>query len=253
MSLVNISLTAQISYTKANVNNYEVGDLFQYFFWYPEGSTKTQRDVIDKYYSASEDTVYYVNHILKIHYNSSGYTYEDYVDTVLFTDLNSMVGNSGTVSYSEYTCNDSVIQYYSPAINMFPTKTEQYGIGIGKVYARYEYEDEISYDITYLDLTYYNKGDSVCGTYDQNFETVDINKIEQGFLNIYPNPANSYAIVEGLKLQVESIAVYDLTGKLVKCVSVKESIDSFKIEVSDLQSGIYLVKVGERIEKLVVE
>ena len=248
------SLTAQISYTKANVYNYEVGDLFQYFFWHPEGSTSTQRDVVDKYYSASEDTVYYVNHILKMHYNASGYTYEDYVDTVFFTDLNSMVGNLGTVSYTKYTCNDSVIQYYTPAEYVFPTKTEQYGIGIGKVYAQYEYEGEISYDITYHDLTYYNKGDSVCGTYNPSYETININEFEKekDFI-IYPNPANSYAVVESSKLMVESVDVYDVMGKLVKSFSLNDANDSFKIDVSDLQSGIYFLKVGEQMEKLIVE
>lgn len=87
---------------------------------------------------------------------------------------------------------------------------------------------------------------------DLTAETEEITEREKSF-SVYPNPAKGYVVVEGCKLKVESVAVYDLMGKLIRSIPVKELSEKFKIDVSDLQSGIYLLKVGELIEKLVVE
>lgn len=75
---------------------------------------------------------------------------------------------------------------------------------------------------------------------------------------MYPNPATSFAIVEGSYFdrlsnhKVESVAIYDVTGKLVKHISSNEHSNNLKIDVSDLRSGIYMVKLGDRIKKLIV-
>ncbi len=60
---------------------------------------------------------------------------------------------------------------------------------------------------------------------------------------IYPSPANNDLFVSGI--QVNSlISVYDITGRQVLSVSATSSAE--KIDVSPLQTGIYIIKVSNR-------
>ena len=67
----------------------------------------------------------------------------------------------------------------------------------------------------------------------------------QDDLNVYPNPASNYIIVQ-CKGQ-EFIECYDLQGKLI----LKNKIESprTQIDVSNLSKGIYIIKVGEKSKK----
>jgi len=61
------------------------------------------------------------------------------------------------------------------------------------------------------------------------------------FINIYPNPTNSVFSISTQGLHIQgNIRVYDINGKLVKSI---KPIDVTKISVSDLSSGIYVVRV----------
>lgn len=82
-------------------------------------------------------------------------------------------------------------------------------------------------------------------------------------LSIYPNPANDQLKVEFTteNAMVPEIKIFDLTGKMVRHFDKEFILNSavFKadLDISDLKSGIYFVKViqGERVwsEKLVVK
>jgi outer membrane receptor for monomeric catechols len=56
-------------------------------------------------------------------------------------------------------------------------------------------------------------------------------------LSIYPNPATDHIFVDGVQ-NIKSIKVYSILGCLEK-----EVFNTHKIEVSNLASGIYVVKV----------
>jgi len=76
---------------------------------------------------------------------------------------------------------------------------------------------------------------------------------EPSIISVFPNPASEYIIVNSQTKQ--DIFIYDLTGKVVKQFKAQNS--EFKIEVGDLEKGIYLVKVGTvngvATQKLVIE
>ncbi|MBN2668726.1 MAG: T9SS type A sorting domain-containing protein [Bacteroidales bacterium] len=102
-------------------------------------------------------------------------------------------------------------------------------------------------------LVYYDKGGIEWGT-PIDF-TVEIESHIQNFIEVYPNPADNYLVVNTIHesyLQNETIEIYDLTGKLVMSSTVETS-KGFTIDVSVLQKGIYLVKIGAETQKLVVE
>ena len=80
---------------------------------------------------------------------------------------------------------------------------------------------------------------------------------------LYPNPTKStvFVEVESNQYKVESIEVYSLTGKLVKTSPLvlrqaqqpRRLKTTSSIDISGLESGVYLVKVGNRMQKLIVE
>jgi hypothetical protein len=79
---------------------------------------------------------------------------------------------------------------------------------------------------------------------------------------IYPNPVaegnNVQCVIGNVQLSSlregttkQSIDVYNLTGKLVKQVQIQNS--SQKIQIDDLVRGVYFVKVGEQMQKLIID
>ncbi len=61
---------------------------------------------------------------------------------------------------------------------------------------------------------------------------------------LYPNPANSMVYIEFDKpLNRATIEVYDMLGKVVRGLQYNDSVKYATIPVSDLQSGVYMVKI----------
>ena len=61
---------------------------------------------------------------------------------------------------------------------------------------------------------------------------------------IYPNPALDQITIEGIEsLGIERIEVVDLNGRLLMTQASKESMDTYKLNVSGLRTGLYFVKL----------
>jgi len=83
--------------------------------------------------------------------------------------------------------------------------------------------------------------------YGTEFDAVE--EVGTAKLDIYPNPATST-----IKLNVEddaTVEIIDMTGRMVK--SVNATAGSNTVDVSELSSGIYFVKMGASIVKFVKE
>lgn len=93
-------------------------------------------------------------------------------------------------------------------------------------------------------LEYYKKGDIESGTPFELPNSVH-ERLSESTFNIYPNPTREFIVIENVDYDV--IEVYDLTGNMVKSVVDYMS----KIDVSDLQKGVYFitVKSGNNILK----
>lgn len=72
-------------------------------------------------------------------------------------------------------------------------------------------------------------------------------------LSVYPNPANNVLFIETELNDVKNIAIYDLLGKQV----LNTTTASTEVNVSNLNSGLYIVKITEAgktaTKKLVIE
>jgi hypothetical protein len=72
-------------------------------------------------------------------------------------------------------------------------------------------------------------------------------------LSIYPNPSTNNVNVVWNNITTNAIQLYSLQGNLVNNVNVQQKSGQQSIDISGLNSGIYLVKVGNSIKKLVVQ
>lgn len=79
--------------------------------------------------------------------------------------------------------------------------------------------------------------------------TTGINEKKYSDINIYPNPTNDVINIKGLaSKQNTSIYIYDVQGKLVL---TKELIEKGTIDLSELNNGVYIIKIDEMVQRIV--
>lgn len=98
--------------------------------------------------------------------------------------------------------------------------------------------------------------------YTQNFVIkvnphLGINAPAQDFSNIklYPNPASGELEIDGINLVINKIEILDSNGKTVSSHLFHNLSEYYKIDISNLSKGIYIVKIntekGEVIKKVI--
>lgn len=77
------------------------------------------------------------------------------------------------------------------------------------------------------------------------FTSVEINKNEESKLSIFPNPTTDYITINNA-FPTDNIQILSLSGRIVKVIKNED-----KIDVSDLSAGVYIIKIGDKVEKFV--
>ena len=72
--------------------------------------------------------------------------------------------------------------------------------------------------------------------------------IEEVSISIFPNPASTYLTVESNLKSVQDYAIYSILGEKI----MSGRISSQRIDISDLLSSSYILKVGNQVFKLVI-
>jgi hypothetical protein len=90
-------------------------------------------------------------------------------------------------------------------------------------------------------------------TFDVSCAGLSVNDFDLSDLMIYPNPANGdYVTIQSSVIGEKNIEVYDITGKRL----INTILNSDKLDVSSISSGVYLVKVtiqGQtKVSKLII-
>jgi hypothetical protein len=76
-----------------------------------------------------------------------------------------------------------------------------------------------------------------------------INNIKNSNIKIYPNPTNNFINIEGLtKNENNTIQIFDVQGKLVITKNITEK---GTIDLSELNKGVYVIKIGEVAQRIV--
>ena len=82
--------------------------------------------------------------------------------------------------------------------------------------------------------------------------SVSVNVLNETNVTLYPNPVQSNELYFNSSPPL-NVEIYDITGKLILSKNLKNSSKS--IEISDLNSGLYIVKMtndfGVQVKKLI--
>jgi hypothetical protein len=76
--------------------------------------------------------------------------------------------------------------------------------------------------------------------------SIDENQIR---VNVYPNPASDYLIVE--TDFAKNISVFDFNGK--KVLSMKDVSNGIRIQTSSWSNGLYLIQTNDRVFKVIIQ
>lgn len=104
-----------------------------------------------------------------------------------------------------------------------------------------------------LPLGYTFKTDTVTVTVTWDGSTAVSQIVVDKKLSLYPNPAIDHITLSGLSAleSVEQLQIYDLSGRVVLSKNLNGS-DTETLNISTLVNGIYQVRIGSQVMKLIV-
>lgn len=73
---------------------------------------------------------------------------------------------------------------------------------------------------------------------------VDSNEVDMSVVSIYPNPVtDKVTIVKNNAISLDAVTIYDIKGKLLNTIDLKNMEKDKTIDISNLQAGIYILKI----------
>ena len=70
-------------------------------------------------------------------------------------------------------------------------------------------------------------------------------------VTVYPNPTTGVFTVSGLKFEVSGLDIFDVAGRLVHRKPLTENLGTVVIDISYLQNGVYFLKIGSEMVRIV--
>ena len=253
ISHFSIDINGQSISTVGEIYDYEINDIFHTresgSFGWNEGFVSFENiQISDKYYSADSDTVFYIRSVTS-EYSGSNQpdpSSTSFVDTVFYTNLNSLIANGSmdSVYTSEFYNGRTVNFNETPIVNYwYHNKTYIEGCG-GPYYTDHWSGDDEGYDTDHrLRLFYFKKGLEEWGVpyYITGIENPNFHHQ----LKIYPIPASNQL---KLDLGVQNYGscsgiIYTSSGKQIEEFSFS-SIGQKQIDISGLSKGFYIIRLN---------
>lgn len=96
-----------------------------------------------------------------------------------------------------------------------------------------------------LDVLSASGNDNKIAWYENKSTTLSLNDNElNNEWSIYPNPTNNQINIQVKNgIAIQKIAIYDLTGRLVKAQNIKDNLEIIRIDSSQLSAATYTIKV----------
>ncbi|MEL0454836.1 right-handed parallel beta-helix repeat-containing protein [Flavobacteriaceae bacterium SZ-1-7] len=196
-------------------------------FWGNEASGSRNQIYLED--EGSDPNIYYSdieNGLLGVQSAQNTFYLGEYLNNInldpLFNNPSSGVGSNFDGFNSDWTLNSSVP---SPCINQISpsSNTSQFDLaGNPRVHENF------------IDM----------GCYESQEATLGLKRINENTFSIYPVPATDYLRIKG-KTQISSLVIYNSKGQIVKSYSKINNQE--KIDVSNLESGIYLIRLNNSI------
>ncbi len=84
-------------------------------------------------------------------------------------------------------------------------------------------------------------------------EMLGIHNAEATALRMYPNPANgNVRLTFEAQASRSEVVVYDMAGRKVMAMPVEAGVNAISLNTAALADGVYMVRMGTGVEKLVV-
>ena len=74
------------------------------------------------------------------------------------------------------------------------------------------------------------------------YNSLNINDINKKIISLFPNPASNQIILDNGNCLMETVYMYDVTGREVKRFSINSNKTT--LDISDVQNGMYVVKIN---------
>ncbi|MEN8857378.1 MAG: glycosyl hydrolase 53 family protein [Flavobacteriaceae bacterium] len=84
-----------------------------------------------------------------------------------------------------------------------------------------------------------------------NRNTLSIESSTINDFNVYPNPSNNKIIINASENQVNTVKIYNIKGVLL--LEKKESDSILEIDISTLTTGVYLIKINNKVVKKIIK
>ena len=85
-----------------------------------------------------------------------------------------------------------------------------------------------------------------------NNHTLSVNNSEiVETFNVFPNPAIESLKIELIESSNSVISIYSMAMKKIMSVEVPSGQTEVNINISELKSGMYLIKIGDEIKKII--
>lgn len=257
---------SQTTLTNGQVYDYNINDEFHYYHS-GEGVTPnaTRFTITDKYYSALNDTIFYIRHFdnytTQVIFTPNPhleYFFNSYNDLLIVTQLDSLISSQfitwpindtlgNWFNDTSYISSDwcEILTYeYSACINCnFEgySYQGQYGQGVGLIRETHSSAEWPSTDYQYY-LRYFKKDNFSCGIPDLTTVGIAAPVKEETDFSLYPNPAKDFVKLKNNVGQMHfQYILTDASGNLIETMNLNGEINT--INLQKLNAGFYILKI----------
>ncbi|MDG5491293.1 T9SS type A sorting domain-containing protein [Psychroserpens sp. SPM9] len=171
--------------------------------------------------------------------------YTELVHQIFFSDVTDgyMVGTVHTSGVSDY----AIVYTVNGGQNWTRIENDALmSIGSNNSQVKFNTSNEADIYIASIDLGL------VKYTLDLQALSIDESEYSEDFISVFPNPAKDSVTITSSKETIESLALYDLTGKMIH-----KSFGKNQVDVSALPKGVYLLTIevhsGQLFSKKIVK
>lgn len=239
---INILKSQNIS-TVGEIYDFEIGDIFHYEGEYFSAEiVKSINEIIGKYYSVNNDTIYYIWDFQRAscYIGDTTWNYYSGTETILYTQLDSLIHNGEITNvFSDPNMyNGRLVNVYTPCDCEFLYFVEGCGVAWDYFFDQQSMQTERD-----MSLVYFKKGEEEWGT-PINLYTVIKKVNENSDIYIYPNPVsnNIHIDLASSNTEIDGANIFSITGNLVKTV-ILENNELNIIDISLLENGVYILEL----------